>query len=141
MIENQNISKAKDLVAQLKNHGVSSMPNRQYSNLSKLPYKVMAFVNAMSWRIKECAEAAIFLIEKNLTHPSLMLIRSAMENAAITICLTDIIQKAVQRGEVVDEVDNALMQLLFGNNYRKDDPFINLEDARFKAQRFMEYAP
>lgn len=103
--------------------------------MSKLPYKVMTFVNAMNWRMKECAEAAVLLFESNLTHPALMLVRSAMENAAITIKLADVVQKAVERKEVVKDDDDQLMKLLFGNNYSKDDPFTEPYDERLKAER------
>lgn len=135
MVEHQYIIKTKELIERLQKSCVSSMPNRQCSNLSKLPYKVMAFVNAMNWRMKECAEAAILLLENDLTHPSLMLIRSAMEDAAITIKLADVVHGVVTRDDVDADDDNVLMQLLFGNNYRKDDPFIEPDDERLKAER------
>ena len=135
MVEHPNIVKAKELIAELSKHCVTAMQNKEYSNLSKLPYKVMTFVNAMNWRMKECAEAAILLFESDLTHPALMLVRSAMENAAITVKLADVVQDVVERKEVVKDDDNQLMRLLFGNNYRKDDPYIEPDDERLKAER------
>ena len=135
MLEHPNIAKAKELIAELSRHCVPTMQNKEYSNLSKLPYKVMTFVNAMNWRMKECAEAAVQLFEKDLTHPALMLVRSAMENAAITIKLTDVVQDVVERKEVVKDDDAQLMRLLFGNNYRKDDPYVEIDDERLKAER------
>ena len=95
----------------------------------------MTFVNSMNWRMKECGEAAIMLLEADLTHPALMLIRSAMENAAITIKLTDIVRDAVDRKEIIEGDDDELMRLLFANNYRKDDPFVEPDDERFTAVR------
>ena len=114
---------------------VTTMQNKEYSNLSKLPFKVMTFVNAMNWRMKECAEAAVLLLESDLAHPSLMLIRGAMENAAITIKLADVVRDVTERKDVLAADDMALMRLLFGNNYRKDDPEVDLEDEEFKAER------
>lgn len=95
----------------------------------------MTFVNSMNWRMKECAEAAVMLFEANLTHPALMLVRSAMENAAITIKLADVVCGVVERKVVLKEDDDELMRLLFGNNYPKDDPFTEPYDARLKAER------
>ena len=110
------------------------MQNKEYSNISKLPYKVMTFVNAMNWRMKEGAEAAVLLLESDLTHPSLMLIRGCMENAAITIKLADVVNGVVDKRDVSD-VDDELMRLLFGNNYKKDDPFVDPDQERLKAKR------
>lgn len=70
MAEHHNIIEAKKLIEKLSKHCVTSMHNREYSNLSKLPYKVMTFVNSMNWRMKECAEAAIQLLESDYTHPA-----------------------------------------------------------------------
>ena len=135
MTENVNITKAKEIITVLSKYCVSSMPNKEYSNLSKLPYKVMTFVNAMNWRMMECAEAAIKLLESDLTHPALMLIRGAMENAAITIKLADVVNTVVDRKSVERTDDDELMRILFGNSYRKDDPFTEPDDERLKAER------
>ena len=136
MEEHHNISEAKKLIKELSKHCVTSMHNREYSNFSKFSYKVMAFVNSMNWRMKECAEAAIQLLESDYTHPALMLIRSSMENAAITVKLADVVGEVVERKQVIDADDEKLMRLLFANNYRKDDPFTDPnEDDRLKTER------
>lgn len=135
MEEHPHITEAKKYISELSKRCVTSMPNKEYSNLSKLPYKVMTFVNAMNWRMKECAEAAVLLFESDLTHPALMLVRSSMENAAITIRLSDVVSEVVERKEIISGDDDNLMRLLFGNNYRKDDPFIEPDDERLKAER------
>lgn len=95
----------------------------------------MAFVNSMNWRMKECAEAAVLLLESDLTHPALMLIRGCMENAAITIKLADVVRDVVERKDVKETDDEDLMRLLFGNNYPKEDPFVEPDDERLKAER------
>ena len=130
-----NITKSKELLMKISEHCENSMQNKEYSNLSKLPYKVMTFVNSMNWRMKECGEAALLLLESDYTHPSLMLIRSAMENAAIIISLADVIDDVIERKNVSAETDKKLMLLLFGNNYRKDDPFTGIDDKLYKAER------
>ncbi len=135
MIEHPHITEAKELVTMLSKRCVTSMQNREYSNLSKLPYKVMSFVNSMSWRMKEFAEAAILLLESDLTLPASVLIRGCMENTAITIKLSDIVRDVNERESVNESDDWDLMKLLFGNNYRKDDPFIEPEDEKLKADR------
>ena len=99
----------------------------------------MTFINAMNWRMKECVEAAILLLESNLTHPALMLIRSSMENAAISIGLADVVSDVIERKEVLDEDDDNLMRFLFGNNYPKDDPFLDEYDERFRAKRISKH--
>lgn len=131
----ENIKQAKELLTKLTKHCVGRMENTAYSNLSKLPYMVMAFVNAMNWRMKECAEAALMLLETDLTHPSLMLIRGTMENAAITIRLADVVQEVVSKEAIEEGIDEMLMRVFFGNNYRKDEPFTDPDDERLKAER------
>lgn len=135
MIEHPNIDKAKELVVELSKLCMDSMQNKEYSNLSKLPYKVMTFINSMNWRMKECSEASIKLLESDLVHPSLMLIRSAMENSAITIKMADIVKDVVKKEKVEKSDDDKLMKLLFGNCYPKDDPFTEPYDERLKADR------
>ena len=135
MVKHKNISTSKDLIIELSKYCVERMQNKHYSNISKLPYKVMTFVNAMTWRMKECCEAAVQLLEHDLTHPALMLVRSAMENAAITIALTDVVNKVIDSNEISEDVDETLMRLIFGNNYHKDDPFYNPDDELYKAER------
>lgn len=135
MVEHQHITKAKELTAELSKRCVKTMQNKEYSNLSKLPWKVMTFVNAMNWRMKECSEAAILLFESDLTHPALMLVRGAMENAAITIKLADVVRAVVERKDINEADDEELMRLLLGNNYPKDDPFIEPNDERLRAER------
>lgn len=130
-----NITESKELLMKISEHCENSMQNKEYSNLSKLPYKVMTFVNSMNWRMKECGEAALLLLESDYTHPALMLIRSAMENAAIIISLADVIDDVIERKNVSAEIDKKLMLLLFGNNYRKDDPFTGIDDKLYKAER------
>lgn len=130
-----NITESKELLMKISEHCENSMQNKEYSNLSKLPYKVMTFVNSMNWRMKECGEAALLLLESDYTHPALMLIRSAMENAAIIIRLADVIDDVIERKNVSAEIDKKLMLLLFGNNYRKDDPFTGIDDKLYKAER------
>ena len=134
-----NITESKELLMKLSEHCENSMQNKEYSNLSKLPYKVMTFVNSMNWRMKECGEAALLLLESDYTHPALMLIRSAMENAAIIISLADVIDDVIERKNVSAEIDKKLMLLLFGNNYRKDDPFTGVDDTLYKAERIGKY--
>lgn len=135
MEEHKYIIETKKLIAELSKHCVSSMPNKEYSNLSKLPYKVMTYFNSMNWRMKECGESAVFLLESDLTHPALTLIRCSMENASILIKLADIVSTVVERKGVVGEDDEELMRLLFANNYSKDDPFLDPDDEKYKAQR------
>ena len=135
MEENPHINASKKLLAELSRHCVKTMPNKEYSNMSKLPWKVMTFVNSMNWRMKESAEAAVLLLESDLTHPSLMLIRSCMENAAITIKLADIVRTVVERKQVLASDDEELMRLLFANNYSSDDPYVEPDDKHFKAER------
>ena len=135
MIEHENITKSKELIGRLSKFCVLTMQNKEYSSLCKLPWKVMTLVNSMNWRMKECAEAAVMLLENELTHPALMLIRGAMENAAITIRLADVVRNTVYRKTVLKTDDEDLMRLLFANNYPKDDPYIEPKDRRYEAER------
>jgi len=133
--QHPHIKEAKDLLATLSQQCVDSIWNKEYSDNSKLPFKVATFVNAMNWRMKECSEAAILLLESDYTHPSLMLIRSAMENAAITQKLATIVRDVVEKKTIAQDDDDDLMRILLGNSYRKDDPFTYPEDEKFKAER------
>ena len=52
----------KGLIVALENICVGEMPERQYSNISKLPYKLMRLINSLILRMKECSESSAILL-------------------------------------------------------------------------------
>ena len=60
-----------DYVDELKTHRVESMFIREYSWRAKYPFKVMSFVNAMTWRMYDMVNAALTLMKQDLIIPSL----------------------------------------------------------------------
>ena len=51
---------------------IEEIENRQFSRKSKLPFKLATFVYAMSWRMKECSDGALKLIESGFVYSALM---------------------------------------------------------------------
>ena len=45
------LKECEDYLKELKTHCVESMFSREYSWRAKYPFKVMSFVNAMTWRM------------------------------------------------------------------------------------------
>ena len=95
--------------------------NFEWSRISKLPLKVVNVLQPMTWRMRDTEEAARILIDKNHIHPAAILIRSAMENTAFLHVLCNIVEDVVVAGKVLDDTDKKLMDMSFGNKYRKGE--------------------
>lgn len=123
----------KGLIVALENICVGEMPERQYSNISKLPYKLMRLINSLSLRMKECSESSAILLEKGYTLPALVLIRTAMENTALLFEAYKLVDKVIADENVDETTDSKLMQLLFANCYSKK--FCTPSDIEYRATR------
>ena len=95
------------------------MDNFEWSHISKLPLKVVNILQSMTWRMSDTEEAARLLIDNNHIHPAAILIRSAMEDTAFVHVLGSIVEDVVSAGKVLDDTDKRLMDMSFGNNYKK----------------------
>ena len=95
------------------------VPCRKYSKRAKYPMKVCWFIEAMNWRMKECCEGASMLLGANLLIPSAALIRSALENLAISHKMSKLVVETVNNNMVLEDLDNELMHFLFVNKYKK----------------------
>ena len=95
--------------------------NFEWSRISKLPLKVVNVLQPMTWRMRDAEEAARLLIDKNYIHPSAIMIRSAMENTAFLHVLGNIVENVVEAGKVLEDTDKKLMDMSFGNKYRKGE--------------------
>ncbi|MCQ2117856.1 MAG: hypothetical protein MJY76_06960 [Bacteroidales bacterium] len=116
---------------------VDEVSNREFSKKSKLPYKLASFIYSMSWRMKECGEAALMLIDCDMVHPSLTLIRCSLENAGIMYSASKIVEEAVGLEELPEDTDAKLMRLLFANKYWKEEQ--SEHDLEYRAERVATY--
>ena len=109
--------------------------NFEWSTISKLPLKVINILQPMTWRMRDAEEAARVLIDKDYIHPAAILIRSAMENAAFMHMLFITVKDVVDEKKVLDNTDEILMNLSFGNQYKKgefisDDVFESMQEHK-----------
>ena len=114
---------------------IKKTDNHEWSRLSKLPFKVVNILQPMTWRMRDTEEAARFLIENNYVLPATILIRSAMENTAFVHMLSVVVKEVVDEGEVQDDTDEKLMNLSFGNQYKKgvfisDEVFDSMQEHK-----------
>ena len=107
--------------------------NLSYSKLSKLPFKTITIVYSMAWRMNDVEEAVRNLVDKNHIHPAIILIRSAMENTAFLHYLYSEINNNIVDGKLLQSTDDLLMQMLYGNNYKKGE-FITEESFESFSQ-------
>lgn len=121
------VEECKDYIKELKTHCVDCMFGREYSWRAKYPFKVMWFVNAMTWRIYDMANAALTLMKQDSTIPSLCLVRACWENMVITYELKNLVQDCCEKRTIADNVDVTLMRLLFSNRFDKDDRYVSAE--------------
>lgn len=116
---------------------VDEIATRQFSQKSKLPFKLATFVYALSWRMKECSEAALKLIECGYVHSALMLIRSSLENASILYYARKVVEEAVSVDTLPEDTDDKLMSLRFANKYWEDER--SEHDAEYRAKTVKFY--
>lgn len=115
---------------------VDEISNMQFSQKSKLPFKLATFVYALSWRMKESSEAALKLVELGFIHSALMLIRSSLENASILYYARKVVEEAISSGTLPEDTDDKLMSLLFANKYWEEERSEYAKDYRSKTVRF-----
>ena len=115
---------------------VDEIENRQFSRKSKLPFKLATFVYALSWRMKECCEAALKLIECGLVHSSLMLIRGSLENASILYYARKVVEETVTADTLLEDTDDKLMSLRFANKYWEEERGERDSEYRAKTVKF-----
>ncbi len=129
------IEQCEQYVRKLKKHCVDSMFSREYSWRAKHPFKVMSFVNAMTWRMYDMSHAALKLMKEDAIIPSLCLVRACWENMVATFELTELIQFCCEQKALPCDVDKTLMRILYSNRYDKDNRYMGGEHY----ENFKEY--
>ncbi len=119
------IKECEDYLKELKTHCVECMFSREYSWRAKYPFKVISFVNAMSWRMYDMANAALTLMKQDSIIPSLCLVRACWENMVATYELKNLVQDCCEEQVVTDKVDIVLMRLLYSNRFEKDNRYVS----------------
>lgn len=127
MIARKLIRECKKYISVLKSHCVDSMFSREYSWRAKHPFKVMSFVNAMTWRMYDMSNAALKLMRQDAIIPSLCLIRACWENMVATYELEEIVKECCDQKAVPSNVDDKLMRILYSNRYDKDNRYVGGE--------------
>src|SRR6266481_6346902 len=95
----------------------SNLPKRvdgwALSQLSKLPFKVLVYREALSWRMAELGRAAFEEFEKDRLAAAVVLTRAAVETSAALWYLYGKVQASVESAEVGD-IDDYLMKMSMG---------------------------
>lgn len=129
------IEETETYLDELRTHCVESMFCREYSCKAKHPFKVMFFVNSMTWRMYDMAYGCIALMKQNLVVPSLCLIRACWENMVTIYELKELISDCCERHKLPSTFDSTLMRTLFSNRFEKDNVYIGEEHF----EQFKEY--
>jgi hypothetical protein len=95
----------------------SNLPKRvdgwALSQLSKLPFKVLVYREALSWRMVELGRAAFEEFEKDRLVAAIVLTRAAVETSAALWYLCAKVDASVESAEVGD-IDDYLMKMSMG---------------------------
>jgi hypothetical protein len=95
----------------------SSLPKRvdgwALSQMSKLPFKVLVYREALSWRMAELGRVAFEEFEKGRLAAAIVLTRAAVETSAGLWYLCAKVDASVESAEVGD-IDDYLMKLIAG---------------------------
>ena len=121
------LNKCESFINELKTHCVANMFNRQYSWRAKHPYKVMLYVNSMTWRMYDMSKAALALMKQDVITPSICLVRACWENMVATYELKTLVQDCCEQQKITETVDDILMRLLYSNRYEKDNRYVGEE--------------
>lgn len=118
------ITECGEYISELKAHCVNSMFSRVYSWHAKHPFKVMSFLNAMTWRMYDMSSSALTLIRKDLIIPSLCLVRACWENMVATYELKNLVQDCCIQQDIKEDVDETLMRMLYSNRFDNDNRYV-----------------
>jgi hypothetical protein len=95
----------------------SSLPKRvdgwALSQMSKLPFKVLGYREALAWRMAELGRAAFEEFEKDRLAAAIVLTRAAVETSAALWYLCGKVEASVESAEVGD-IDDYLMKMSMG---------------------------
>jgi len=95
----------------------SSLPKRvdgwALSQMSKLPFKVLGYREALAWRMAELSRAAFEEFEKDRLAAAIVLTRAAVETSAGLWYLCGKVEASVESAEVGD-IDDYLMKMSMG---------------------------
>jgi hypothetical protein len=86
---------------------------RALSQLSKLPFKVLVYREALSWRTAELARAAFEEFERDRLAAAIVLTRAAVETSAALWYLCAKVNASVESADVGD-IDDYLMKMSVG---------------------------
>ena len=89
------------------------------SQISKLPFKALAYREALIWRMTELSGVAFRSFESDKLVSAILLTRAAVETSAALWYLCDKVGDAVQSGAVAD-IDDYLMKLMMGSKTNPD---------------------
>ena len=135
------IKESEEYIADLKNYHVDEMFSRMYSRSAKQPFKVMSFVNAMTWRMYDISSAALMLLKNDNIIPSLSLVRACWENMVATYDLAGLVKDCCEKQTVDSSVDDVLMRILFSNRFEKDNRYVGEEHfnqfEKYKAKNIL----
>lgn len=83
------------------------------SQMSKLPFKVLGYREALAWRMAELSRAAFEEFEKDRLAAAIVLTRAAVETSAALWYLCGKVEASVESDEVGD-IDDYLMKMSMG---------------------------
>lgn len=121
------IIESEEYIAELKNYLVDDMFSRKYSWSAKQPFKVMSYVNAMTWRMYDMSSAALSLLKNDNIIPSLSMVRACWENMVATYELAELVKDCCEKKIVDRGIDDSLMRILFSNRFEADNRYVGRE--------------
>ena len=121
------IEETGEYIDELKSRCIERMFSREYSWKAKHPFKVMSFVNSMTWRMFDMSSAALTLLKQDNIVPSLCLIRACWENMVATYELTNLIIVSCENQLVDKYTGETLQSMLFSNRYDRDNKYVGEE--------------
>lgn len=121
------INECEKSIRELKTYCVDNMFSRKYSWRAKHPFKVMSFVNAMTWRMYDMSHAALILMKEDAIIPSLCLVRACWENMVATFEMKKLVEDCCEQKALSRDMDEMLMRILYSNRYDKDNRYVGGE--------------
>ena len=135
------IKESEEYIAELKNYHVHEMFSRKYSWSAKHPFKVMSYVNAMSWRMYDMSCAALTLLKQDNIIPALSMVRACWENMVATYELSVLVKDCCEKQIIDSSIDDTLMRILFSNRFEKGNKYVGEEHfqqfEKYKAKNIL----
>ncbi len=114
------LEEVEKIIKKMKIQLTNKIDHFHYSKVAKIPLKVHSFIEIMNLRMIDFSDSVQILLRDNKIVPAIPLIRSLMENVAITDRVVEAVKSSLSENKLVCDFDDLMTKIKLGTRYSKD---------------------